>query len=186
MSYIRRIMDEIKPGTRIDHRHYGKGVVVDVHDLFYTIDFPKRGTMDISKRQDELLTVLEEEESAQTTFTMDELESTLRRLLESYSELQKNVELGGKWEGGKLVLQPADSAYKAKDMPIEAFFHKIVMVRDRLRVLEQKVNAHPKLTDEDKVEMQQYITKIYGSLTSFNVLFRNSDDQFVGEKGKGE
>ncbi|MAI22701.1 MAG: hypothetical protein CL828_01475, partial [Crocinitomicaceae bacterium] len=71
---------------------------------------------------------------------------------------------------------------KSKDMPIDTFFHKVVMTRDRLRVLEAKVNSNAKLTDADKVELQQYITKIYGSLTTFNVLFRYKEDWFVGEK----
>ena len=88
-----------------------------------------------------------------------------------------------RYEGGTLILKPAAADQQAKEVPVEAFFHKVVMVRDRLRVLEQKLNGHPKLTDADKVEMQQYITKIYGSLTTFNVLFRDKRDQFVGEKG---
>jgi hypothetical protein len=81
-----------------------------------------------------------------------------------------------------LILQPADDELKSKDMPIDTFFHKVVMTRDRLRVLEAKVNSNAKLTDADKVELQQYITKIYGSLTTFNVLFRYKEDWFVGEK----
>ena len=81
-----------------------------------------------------------------------------------------------------MILQPADAELKSKDMPIDTFFHKIVITRDRLRVLEAKVNANAKLTDADKVELQQYITKIYGSLTTFNVLFRYKEDLFVGEK----
>jgi hypothetical protein len=92
--------------------------------------------------------------------------------------------LAGKWEGGTLRLIPGNAELQAKDLPIDSLFHKVVMVRDRLRTLEQKINAHPKLTDAEKVEMQSYITRVYGSLTSFNVLFRERGDQFVGQKGE--
>ena len=82
------------------------------------------------------------------------------------------------------LLRPSDSNLADKEIPIDTFFHKIVMVRDRLRVMEQKINSSKTLEDADKIDLQQYITRIYGSLTTFNVLFKLKSDNFVGQKGK--
>jgi hypothetical protein len=111
--------------------------------------------------------------------TREEFAQAIRDALREESP---DVPLAPKWEGGTIVVKPGDPALQAKELPVDALFHKVVMVRDRLRVLEQKVNAHPKLSDAEKVELQGYVTKCYGSLTSFNLLFRDERDRFVGEK----
>ena len=96
------------------------------------------------------------------------------------------VRMAGRFQGGTLVIRPGKTDTQEKVIPIEALFHKVTMVRDRLRVLEQRLNNHPKLNDEDRVELQQYVTRAYGSLTSFNVLFREREDWFVGSRGGSE
>ena len=111
--------------------------------------------------------------------TREELKAIIREAMGD----GHHVPLAPKWEGGTILIKPGDAALQARELPVDALFHKVVMVRDRLRVLEQKLNAHPKLSDAEKVEMQQYVTKCYGSLTSFNLLFRDKGDNFIGDKG---
>lgn len=101
--------------------------------------------------------------------------------MRAWSDVTEVVPLGDKWKEGVMILRSGDPTLKDKEIPIDAFFHKIVMTRDRLRVMEQRINAS-KLTDEEKVNLQQYITRIYGSLTTFNVLFRYKEHYFVGDK----
>jgi hypothetical protein len=114
-----------------------------------------------------------------TDMTRDEFAQAIREALRDEAA---EVRLAPKWEGGSIVLKPGDPANQAKEIPLDALLHKVVMIRDRLRVLEQKINAHEKLSDAEKVDMQQYVTRCYGSLTTFNVLFRDEKDRFVGEK----
>jgi hypothetical protein len=114
-----------------------------------------------------------------TDMTREEFAEAIR---EALRDEVTEVRLAPKWEGGSLLLKPGDPGTQPKELPLDALLHKIVMVRDRLRVLEQKINAHEKLTDAEKVDMQQYVTRCYGSLTTFNVLFRDEKDKFVGEK----
>ena len=95
-------------------------------------------------------------------------------------------EIGERWSGGQLVLKPGKAGTQEKAVPIEAFFRKITAVRDRLRVLEQRINGHPKLNDAERLQLQEYVTRAYGSLTTFNVLFADPADRFVGTGGRDE
>jgi len=99
-----------------------------------------------------------------------------------WGDVSEVVKLGERWQGGTVILKPKDATLKPKEIPVEIFFHKIVMARDRLRVLEQNINSNKKLTDEEKINLQQYITRIYGSFTTFNVLFKNKEHWFEGDK----
>ena len=111
---------------------------------------------------------------------------SLLKILRLWGGINEKVPLGDRWHGGMMLLQPADKHLKPKEIPIADFFHKVVMLRDRLRVLEQNINSNKKLSDEDKVNLQQYITRCYGSLTTFNVLFKNKENWFVGDKSGGD
>jgi hypothetical protein len=164
----------------VKHPQFGKGVVIQVRSDAYEITFIDHGTR-ILQREYPGMEVIDVVEVNSEMVTYEKIEKSLIRVLQRFSDIQEQVPLAPKWSGGKMVLYPADPGLKEKEVPIETFFHKIVMVRDRLRVLEQKVNAS-ELPDVIKVEMQQYITRIYGSLTTFNVLFKNKDDQFAGER----
>ena len=149
----------------------------------YLISFIHHGIKEIDKADTHLEEIIPENVTAEIE-TTSEMERSLLKILRLWGGLSENVPLGDRWQKGTMLLQPADKTLKPKEIPIEDFFHKIVMLRDRLRVLEQQINAHKQLSDEDKVNLQQYVTRIYGSLTTFNVLFKNKEQWFIGEKGK--
>jgi hypothetical protein len=169
-------------GSRVKHPQFGDGVVVQVKSEEYLITFIQHGMREIERTTDQL-EIVDANDMDNDLVSLADIEVLMVNVLRKYSDLQERVELANKWSGGTMTLKPGDTSLKSKEVPIEVFFNKIVMLRDRLRVLEQRINSHDKLTEEDKVNMQQYITRCYGSLTTFNVLFKYSTDQFVGEKG---
>lgn len=169
-------------GTKIEHPKFGKGVIIDDEDEYtYNIYFTDHGEKEISKHFDGLV-IVKLVEKDKDAISLEQVRSVLEDIISPLTELVENCKIGERWEGGTLVLQPKDRSLQSKEIPIEGFFHKIVMTRDRLRVMEQKINSS-KLSDTEKVELTQYITRIYGSLTTFNVLFRFKDDQFKGTGG---
>jgi hypothetical protein len=176
---------ELGIGSRIEHPTLGKGVLVDVGTDFYNIWFKSSNTVrSIGKNFEGLRTLSAVENSGVSgVVNSADLEYMLHKILDDRSDISQLVPLAQKWQGGNLILKPFDEAMQAKEIPVETFFHKIVMVRDRLRVMEQQINAHKVLTDAEKVDLQQYITRIYGSLTTFNVLFKNADEAFKGTGG---
>ena len=168
-------------GSRIDHPEYGKGVVTNVSSKHYWVTFLENGLETIDLDADfEVIEGVEYEGDSASFF---DVERSLVKILEKWSDTHEKVAMADKWKGGKLILEPDDGTAN-KEIPIETFFHKIVMVRDRIRVMEQKINSSKNLDDQEKVDLQQYITRVYGSLTSFNVLFKTKSDHFVGEKSK--
>lgn len=182
-------MNETQPikllgvGSRVRHPAFGDGVVIRLHRAAYEAAFMLYGIKTVAKDYDkwEIIEAIEPESSV--TFT--EAEKSLIKILRDFSDISEEVPLGDRWDKGLMILKPADESLKPKDIPIEAFFHKIVMIRDRLRVMEQRINSS-RLDDEEKVNLQQYITRIYGSLTTFNVLFKYKEHYFVGDKGDRE
>jgi hypothetical protein len=168
-------------GLRVKHPQYGVGVVKCVSERTAEIRF------------DDAMRTIDPELSsitpAEATVAVSGLDVPLREFVETtiesvlarmgHEKPDAIVEqLGARWHKGKVVLHPADPALQAKEVPLEVLFHKLVGIRNQLRVLEQKINSHPNLTDGEKVEMQQYITRCYGSLTTFNLLFKEKADQF--------
>lgn len=175
-------MEELAVGTRVEHPRYGEGIISKNKITSYEIFFEHGGKIELTKRNEDLEVKDTPAEKPKNSLTLAEVEKVIRFVLDEQGALQENVQLGEKWIGGNMLLQPANLNLKPKEIPIENFFHKIVMLRDRLRVLEQNINSHPILTDEEKVNLQQYITRIYGSLTSFNILFAENKHYFVGVK----
>ncbi|AUP81494.1 hypothetical protein [Flavivirga eckloniae] len=168
-------------GSRIEHPEYGKGVVTNVTTQHYWVTFIDSGleTIDLDSEFD----VIEAADGDVDTVSFFDVESSLVEILKKWSDVSEVVPIADKYKGGKLILEPADDSLKPYELPIDTFFHKITMVRDRLRVMEQRINSSD-LSEQGKIDLQQYITRIYGSLTSFNVLFKSKSHNFVGQRSK--
>jgi hypothetical protein len=172
-------MGNLIHGDLVRHAKYGIGRIEDASGIGdvqqCTVYFPRSGETAVATSE-ELQHITDTETTA---YEMIKL-----AISEISEEDLPKIALGSRWQDGEMILKPGDPKLASKSVPIETFFHKIVMVRDRLRVLEQQINAHKNLTDGEKVEMQQYVTRIYGSLTTFNVLFKDKEDHFIGQKGE--
>lgn len=167
-------------GSRISHTEFGNGVITNVSSNMYWVTFMDSGleTIDIDSDYE----VIEAIENEVDTVSFFDVESSLVSILQKWSDATQRVAIADKWKGGNLILEPGEAGLSNKEIPINTFFHKIVMVRDRIRVMEQKINSSKNLDDQEKIDLQQYITRIYGSLTTFNVLFKAKSDHFVGDK----
>ncbi|MDR7130320.1 hypothetical protein J2X69_002670 [Algoriphagus sp. 4150] len=171
---------ELAPGSKLIHPKFGTGMILSVDETYYKIYFYTTKEVKTLARDYEGFTVNEAKVPDFPMLTMKDVEKAIREALIQTSERAPIVPLGGKWMGGTVVFEPNDATLQSKEIPMATFFHKIVMVREKLRVLEQNINNHPKLDDEDRIGLQQYITRCYGSLTTFNVLFAYKEDQFKG------
>ena len=167
-------------GSRVKHPSFGGGVVIRIGKIAYEVCFMLSGIQAVSRTYDKWEII--EATEAQDEISFTGAEQALVKILKHYNGIQEKVELGDKWTNGTMILKPNEDGLKSKEIPMEAFFHKIVMVRDRLRVMEQRINSSKNLNDEEKVNLQQYLTRIYGSLTTFNVLFKYKEAGFVGDK----
>ena len=175
-------IEMLRVGMKVRHPQYGTGAVKTISETVTDIQFDDGNRRTIAPEPSGL-------EPAETQATLSAMPVPLKQIIDQTVEAivaKLGIEmpdaivekLGLRWNGGKCVLHPNDPALQTKEVPLEVFFHKIVMIRNNLRVLEQKINAHPKLNDAERVELQHYITKSYGSLTTFNVLFREKEQNF--------
>ncbi len=174
---------DIGIGARVKHPSLGMGVVYNIDSSSIHIFFRDHGEKPIARSFEDLVVIAPGVEVEPAELDIESVKDALREVLDEDNSLKKPMPLARRWQKGMLEMKPADPSQKSKEVPIEDFFHKIVMMRDRFRVLEQRINSHTGLSDQDKVELQQYITRCYGSLTTFNILFDDKEDHFVGQKG---
>jgi len=167
-------------GSVVSHPKHGEGVIAKAEDDFYTIYFASIDeAKEISMTFDGLQAV-DVQQAPQAAFDLEDIENALEDVLYRNGFFGENVTMGERWKGGTLILKPGEEGLQSKDVPLDTFWKKIISVREKLRVLEQNINNHEKLDEEDKLHLQQYISRAYGSLTTFNILFANKQDHFKG------
>jgi len=175
-------INDLHIGMKVRHPAYGTGEIVGITELTADVRFDDGVKRTVSPGGSAMVPAEAVASIEGMTVPLkDVIEKTVRAVVDTL-ELERPATvlqgLAARWHGGTLTLAPADRSLQSKDLPVETFFHKIVMMRNQLRVLEQKVNAHETLTDAEKVELQGYITRCYGSMTTFNVLFKEKEEGF--------
>ncbi len=177
-------------GAKVEHPQFGVGIVTKKSMTTTRVFFLHKGDKDIANSFTGLKLIeesqaepSEEGGGAGSQISLADLEKVFSQVLRRYADFPEEVEMGDRWKKGMMILKPGTDTLKPKEIPIDMFFKKIVLVRDRLRVMEARINANENLAEEEKVNLQQYITRVYGSLTTFNVLFKYKEQQFVGERG---
>ncbi len=174
-------MEKVGIGSRIEHKSFGLGVVVEVDGDIFTIYFNESGDVKEINREFEGLSLHHKVALDIVPIDISDIENAVER---AFRKVPKNdipiVEMGERWLGGTVTLTPGLDGLQSKDVPMDTFFNKIIMIRERLRVLEQNINNHEKLNETEKIHLQQYITRSYGSLTTFNILFADKQDHFKG------
>lgn len=182
-QYLSYYEHMISIGAKVEHPSFGEGVVFGEEEKTWTVYFRDHGEEDIAKAYDGLKMVSPSTVEVRS-IGLEDVVAAVENVFEQYYEDTRHIEMAERWEGGNLILKPGNEDTQSKEVPIDTFFHKIVMVRERLRVLEQNINNHEKLDDQDRLHLQQYITRAYGSLTTFNILFASKNDHFKGQSSK--
>ncbi len=169
-------------GSRVKHPAFGSGVIIRLFQAAYEVCFIQYGIKEVGKNYSawEIIEAI----PVEAAVSFSDMEMALAKILKAWSDVSEIIPIADKWDGGMLTISSKDDSISSKEIPIDTFFHKIVMVRDRIRVMEQRINAHKGLSESEKIDLQQYITRIYGSLTTFNILFKYKDHHFVGARSK--